>query len=1089
MKILMWIFGSFIALDLLLVLLVFISPIQNALIGKVSALLSEKWGSEISAKKIYLSPTLKITVYDFVIKDGNDHDMIRVDKATARIKKIGIKPFVLSFGELNGFGGDVNVVKYRGDDTVNIAKWARKISKKDKKSGFILKADHLTLENSRFCFTNENYKFHTDTSDLMDFGFLELKDINFDAHNFIVRGPDIGADINHLAFNQYTGFSLLESKAKFQINDHELIFTNAQLKTKTSEINLDLHFLYHDWSNFADFVDSVNINTILKPSILDFADVSCWVNPMRGMDEKVYLSGNVINSVNNLSVNDLRCFINANTEICGDFHMRNITDFSNAYFDVNLCESKLNFNELDSLTLPKGKRISLPQQVKRVGNSTFEGYFKGYLTDFKSDIILCSDAGDAHVNFSCNDLINKEIDYNGEVNLTGFNLGLLLGENKFFGKTSLALSLDGTAHVSNLLATAKAEISGKIASFDMVNYPLHLVTIEGGFGKKVFHVELESKDPNIDFDFSGAIDLSSEKPVYKANMVLNNFVPYVLAKNFSVVDTAKGFDKIIHYYQKHPSSTLSFSALELNLRGNNLDNLNGFVGFDGLSYSVDGKQLVGERLRLTMVNVEETIHKFILASSIVNATITTNYNLNVIIDSLIGVAYHYVPNFLPARKTVENSPPEKFNDEKEYYFRMHAETFNTRNILSFFVPNLRISSGTSVSLVVNSLHRDSIELHSNRIRYGEKMSVNNLNLKGNIAPSQELLLTMNCDSLVFHQKKNNFVFSGIRWASSLADNKLAYQLNWFNPQMLFNKSASIFAGTVDGSSKEDIVFKITDALLDFQGNQWTFNKEHVIHLLPDALTFDNVALQTKNSSLSANGIFSFKQKDNLNLDLVNFNLEQINFLLASRNISFGGNLSAQIKLDTWHLERIITGKMLIDDFMFNEAPFGHLFLAGAAPGVQKVNFGGGLFQKDEPFNSSIIDHYSYSDYQKETHKLAKLTGTYSLAQKNLEVTADVDTLDISFLSPFLASFSNIVKGKANGEITFIANTDSLYFKGIVNVIEGELGIAPLNTIYKLKNQKIGFDQKGLHFDNIQLTDIRGNKASIRGEVLHKKFKD
>ena len=46
----------------------------------------------------------------------------------------------------------------------------------------------------------------------------------------------------------------------------------------------------------------------------------------------------------------------------------------------------------------------------------------------------------------------------------------------------------------------------------------------------------------------------------------------------------------------------------------------------------------------------------------------------------------------------------------------------------------------------------------------------------------------------------------------------------------------------------------------------------------------------------------------------------------------------------------------------------------------------------------------------------------------------------------------------------------------------------LQTKYKL-NDSIRFDKKGIKFNNVKLTDEKGNMATLSGSVNHKNFKD
>ena len=76
LKITAWVVGVFLFLDLLLVGLLFVPAIQTFVVHKVTAVLSEKWGTEISIGDIHITPTFKLVAHEVAIKDHHDENMI-----------------------------------------------------------------------------------------------------------------------------------------------------------------------------------------------------------------------------------------------------------------------------------------------------------------------------------------------------------------------------------------------------------------------------------------------------------------------------------------------------------------------------------------------------------------------------------------------------------------------------------------------------------------------------------------------------------------------------------------------------------------------------------------------------------------------------------------------------------------------------------------------------------------------------------------------------------------------------------------------------------------------------------------------------
>jgi hypothetical protein len=156
--------------------------------------------------------------------------------------------------------------------------------------------------------------------------------------------------------------------------------------------------------------------------------------------------------------------------------------------------------------------------------------------------------------------------------------------------------------------------------------------------------------------------------------------------------------------------------------------------------------------------------------------------------------------------------------------------------------------------------------------------------------------------------------------------------------------------------------------------------------------------------------------------------------------------------------------------------------------AEAPQFMGGILSDKENQNIDL-SKYSYLDYLASPNRIIALNGKYLPRKRELRVHADMDTLKIGFLSPFLASFSHIVNGYASGALDFVMNKDSLYFDGKVKVRDAQMGIASLNTVYNIIDQEILFNSEGITFEKVELQDKFKNKATLSGSVLHNRFKD
>ena len=123
LKIVAWVVGVFLALDLLLVSLLFVPAIQTFVVHKVTESLSKAWGSEISIGDIRLTPTLKIVAHEVAIMDHHRENMIYSGTVKGRLRSITTEPFHLGLGDVSFDDLDIVLRTYMGEDTINIVKW------------------------------------------------------------------------------------------------------------------------------------------------------------------------------------------------------------------------------------------------------------------------------------------------------------------------------------------------------------------------------------------------------------------------------------------------------------------------------------------------------------------------------------------------------------------------------------------------------------------------------------------------------------------------------------------------------------------------------------------------------------------------------------------------------------------------------------------------------------------------------------------------------------------------------------------------------------------------------------------------------
>lgn len=1094
---LLWIIGIFIALDLLIVGLFFVPPIQNFVVSKVTGFISEKWGAEISIGRIYVTPTLRIAADDVMIKDLRDNPMIYVQNVKGRFKSLKLKPLTLSFFSITATEADVTLVTYQGDSVVNISAWVKKISKpKPKPKDFILRSDNIQLINSHFYVANQNKQQKTPyiEGQELDPGFFELRHIEFDADRFQVYNDDISALINHISYDQYFGFRLIDGSGDFEICKNMLRFDNCKLKTANSNLDLDLRFDYNIWGNLGDFIDSVNITATVRPSDFCMADAACYAAAIRGMDDCFHFQGLVNGSVNDLKLKNFDCHYNNSTYFSGDFALKDVTDFKHAIWDFNFRESNFNIDELAEFSLPQGKKIQLPDIAKRVGYAKIKGTLAGYVPAINAKLNIATGIGDITTDISSQDL-GEQVSFGGNLVSDNFNLGKLIKNSDYLGQIHFDMDIEGMSDdpqdLPDFQNSLSADIRSTISRFDIIGYHASNIKLAGRYNDKKCVVHLNSNDPKLDFIFNGIANFTLLEPNFQADLSLKSVKLSEIASHHAPIDTnnAKGLDKLILFAQKNPNVEIRLDSLSTNIIGTKLENLNGFVSMDGLEIYNEKHPFINNRLRFTAINTPSGLHKYILSSDIVNATLNTNYEYKDIKDSLFNVAYRYIPNLLPQRegKDDRHNIAQQTNNSNRH-FNFTVETFNTEPLLYIIFPELYVAPYSSVDIQLNGNNlQDNINIQIPKASFKDRFSLNNLQLKANSSRNNHLLVDASSDSITLSNQKGAILsVYQLGLKADVFQSLIDFQLAW-KDNAEAGRSLSHISGSFDASNKKNMIAHISDSKIFLNQYTFQFNNHNTISIQNQRILVENLVFGNDLSSIVVNGAYSKNPDDKLTVAVNNFDISIVNNFL--QGIRFDGMLSANADITTRNGNRFIMGKLLSTDFSLNNTLLGNVFLTAGIGESGSLGFSGGIFRRDEPISSTLINEYTIKNYQTEANKLANINGYHLSHLKRFVAKANINSLDLGFLGPFLSSFSNNISGTASGELSFIATQDSTYISGTAHVKKMTMGIISLGTIYNIDNQDITFNNKGIIFDNILLKDKDGNKATMNGHIYHNLFKN
>ena len=248
-------------LFIILVLVLSIPAVQTSLGRYATEKLNDDFGTNIKIEKVGLQFNGDVELKNIYVEDYKQDTLfyiIELNTSILSFKKLyGNK---LAFGDIDVEGLTFNLKTYEGNTETNldvfVAKFDTETKREKKASTFLLSSSDVSITNSEFRLIDENRETHQ---------IFVFKDLNINATDFLILGPDVSARINKFRFKDTRGVEVKNLTTNFIYTLHDMTFDFLEIKTENSTLKGNLKFEY-DREDLKYFVDKVKINAEFNDS-------------------------------------------------------------------------------------------------------------------------------------------------------------------------------------------------------------------------------------------------------------------------------------------------------------------------------------------------------------------------------------------------------------------------------------------------------------------------------------------------------------------------------------------------------------------------------------------------------------------------------------------------------------------------------------------------------------------------------------------------------------------------------------------------------------------------------------------------------
>lgn len=1023
-----------------------------------AGVLSDKFDTEVKIKTFYIKPNFSIYAEEVQINDKKHLPMFYVGKLNARLSIRDIAKEL----RVRNLGIDdllVNIVKYEGDDLMNVAEMFSSGEKKDRnKDGFkTIYLDELNLKDGHVVIWNQNKDKPEKTS--MDYAHLDIDSINLSLKNMSFDGRAVKGYVSMLSGMDKCGFDIdmFSSKSQFTVSSQGFDFKNLNIETHATSLNLDLQFIYKDHKSLRRFVDSVMIVANIKPSQLTLSDLKYFSPTMGKMTDTLQINGLITGFVRDFTANNFNFSFKDSTNFVGTIKMKGLPNFFETHIVGNVEKMNFTYQDISEFAIPTpSRKIPLPEMLSSLKTAMLSGEFYGFHNNFNTTFNLHTNLGNIYLNGALNnDLEIVPIPYYFlKVHANNMNIKDMIGLDK-----DLMLTMSADMHGEGMTKKdANLESLFEIERLRFDNNEFKAFSIIADMENQRLMASTELDSDLIRFDANALLDVSYDVPSFDVMLNVRDADMYRLG--------------ILDYDRKSILSTTARASL----RGTNIDEMYGGISVENTKY-VDSRGLY----IMDSMNVLLTENHFDSKDISVYSDFFDLDMKGIVHFATISNSFkNYVMNHFHVDKWSDKGV--KLEDKvQDFYVNMTLK--DTETLSRLFMPQLKISTNTNLTATYTSnKYKLYSTIESDKITFNN-LTFNDVHVK-NKTENNKTTANVRLKEFVIKEKtESNPVKLSMENMAFLLDahnDSLLLRMTWDDDDVVDRNKGLVKASYVlkdDGGrlrlSTSDIV--VNDSV-------WYLSPKCYVDFDKNKIYINEFDIYSGKQSMSVNGYFPKTSRDTLYLNFDKLDISNFDLLMSSKGVDVDGIIDGNVQLSG-----------LSDKFTL----FSNLDVTGI--GINKHVIGNAFVDAlwNAPDTSIFIDAEVLRYGTDE--KVLTLIGKYYTSRKdNLDFDLNFNEIDISVVNAFTKGVLSRVSGKLNGDMLLSGSLKKPVLIGTADLHDAACNIDYLNTYYEVNksgygddspNRLIRFSENRIDFQDVVLVDSLDNIAVARGVVTHDYLKD
>ncbi|MCU7615292.1 translocation/assembly module TamB domain-containing protein [Chryseobacterium sp. GMJ5] len=860
----------------------------------------------------------------------------------------------------------------------------------------------------------------------MDFNHLNFAKMNLDVRNFKMENNQFAGSVKSAEIQEQRGLNIQKFNTDFVYEKEQAYLKNLYLQTPKTVLRDEIILNYNSVEQLSVNPGSVKISADIRDSKIGFSDILNLVPTLRNTAPFNKYPNAIVNinailkgTINDLAIQNLKVSGLDRLKVAASGRIKNAMNPDQLYYDLNIAEisssAKTIFNLVPKNTIPS--TISLPSFF------TIKGTAKGTTKVVDTRLRLTSTLGNAGIIVTIDMRRKNRERYDVKANLQNLQIGKII-QNKDLGAVTAQISAKGESFD---FKNANANLKGFVQSAVYKGYRYQNMNLTGKINRGVYHIILNSKDPNANLQLTASGVYNDKNPTVKVNGNINKLDLNKLGFYSSPMIIAGGIDG-------------DFTNLDP-------DHLNGYLNLKDFAISDTKEVYPIQEVNLKALSTKDST-KITFNSQIADVELTGKYKLT----QIFGALQHTVNQYYQFQK-----PGKTQKIDGGQYFTFNAKIKND-DLIRKFVPELK--SFETINLNGN-YNADSqqilVDAQIPQILYGTN-SLENTSLRIT-NENQALQYNLNVASL----KSESFALQKVNINGDVANNIINYNITTKD-----DKDATQFLIAGNAKSMNDITeISLNPDGLKLNYMDWTVAENNKIQIGSRGISADNFRLSSAGSEILLQSESSAPNSP-LNVSLKDFKIETITEIIKKDSLLAKGTINGTAQLKNITKNMTFTSDITVSDLIVYGSPVGNL-------AVKVNNNAPNLLNADIALSGNNND--------------VKITGDYNTSTSRFDLDLNMNQLQMKTLQGFTMNAITDTEGYISGKLKVTGDTKTPNILGNLKMNNVGLQIAKTGSDFRNINDDIDFTNRGIEFDQFKINDKDGNSLVIDGQVLTQTYRD